>query len=161
MSMSPYAQTVLIKQAVLNALVAQQAPGGKLASVQSIGPTAFPESNTYPYIGCDIIKTKEEFIGNHHMRICIDFGITCSVKTITLLADAYAIRDTLLDDGNGNGFLPVLRNMMYTLLGGLITKAEIGETIFLSNVSQDRSAAPTEFYADVVVMFKVWQNINV
>ena len=161
MSMTPYAQTTLIKQAIINAFAAQQGASGKLASVLAIGPTAFPEANAYPYIGVDIVKTKEEFIGNHHMRISIDFGISCSVKSITLLQDAYTQRDVILDDGNGNGYQPILRNMMYTLLGGLITKCEIGDTIFLSNVSQDKLAAPTEFYADAVTMFHVWQTINI
>lgn len=158
---TPYSQATAIKAALINTFTTNQGPSGKLAPVLSIGPTSFPESGVYPYCGLDIIQMNEAFVANHKIRLTIDFGISISVKTNTLLQDAYTIRDSIIDDGEGNGVQPILRSLMYTLLDGLIEKCEIGKTIFINNVEDDKSAAPTVFYADAVILFTVNQTINV
>jgi len=158
---TPYSQATAIKAALINTFTTSQGVSGVLAPVLSVGPTSFPESGTYPYVGVDIVRMNEDFVGNHKVRLTIDFGISISVKSTTLLQDAYTVRDSIIDDGNGNGVQPLLRSIMTSLLGGLIEKAEIGQTILLNNVEDDKTSPPTVFYADAVITYTVCQTINV
>ena len=156
-----YSQAVAIKAELIKAFTNEQHPGGKLSSVLAIGPTSYPESGVFPYVGVDIVKMKEAFIANHKIRLTIDFAISVSVRSTTLLQDAYKVRDALLDDGAGNGLQPILHNNMYLLLNGLIEKSEIGDIILLSNIDGDKGAAQTQFFADAVIMYSVNQTITV
>ena len=159
--MSSYSQAIAIKTEIINEFVAQMGTGGKLSTVKAIGPTAFPESGVYPYVGVELIKSTEEFVANHKIRANFTFAISISVKSTTLLQDAYTARDAIIDDGTGNGVQPLLRSAMYGLFAGLVEKSEIGSTILLSNVEGDKSGALTNFFADAVIMLETYQTLTV
>ncbi len=152
---------VQIKQALISLLTTNLGPSGMLSTVKAVGATSYSEVGVYPYVGVDIIKTTEKFVANHRVRITLDIGISISCRSTTLLIDAYNQRDSILDDGIGNGIQPILRQQMYLFLNGLIQKCEITDTIYLSNVSENKSSAPVEFFADALVIWNVSQIILV
>lgn len=167
MPISPYSQVVKIKAALIDVFTTNQGPSGMLSTVKSIGGTSYCETGVFPYIGVDIIQTKPEFVSIHKLRTSVEFGISISVRSTTLLIDAYNARDIIIDDGNGNGVMQVLREQYSQLLsstnGGipLIEKCDIGQTIFLSNVSENKSSPMTEFFADAVIVFTVYSTVNI
>lgn len=162
MSTAPFAQTVLIQQALIDAFTATQSPSGALSSVAAIGETTFNETGLYPYLSVEWIHTKEDFVAVRKVRITCTFGISISCRSTTLLVDAKRQRDRLIDDGQGGGLQPILRNIMTTtFLGGLIEMSHIVETISLSSVQADKGQAQTEYFSDGTTIFEAAATITV
>ena len=161
-----YSQALAIKEAIITVFTASQGASGTLYAVKAVGPTGYNETGVSPYVGVELIKTSESFGASHQIKIKMSFGISVSVTSTTLLQDAYKARDLIIDDGNGNGIQPLLRNSIYTLLvdtngDPLIEKCEITDTILLSNVSESKASAPTVFYADALIVFECYQGITI
>jgi hypothetical protein len=154
-----YSLTNAIKQAIISAFTAEQGTG-RLATVQSVGPAWLNEAEVYPYIGVELIHRKEQIIGNQQRLSTARWGITVSVKSTTLLADAYASRDVLIDDGAGNGVEPILRDMAYNRLNGLISTGELIEVVLTSNLDTSKSDSPSEFFAEAAIIFETKQVIS-
>jgi hypothetical protein len=153
-------------KAIINRLTAQQGTG-TLASVRSIGTTTFPEANVYPYVGVELVHRKEEIWGSLHKKSILTFAISISVRTTadtSTLADAVSQRDLIIDDGSGNGIEPILRSFNLDVggaLNGTSIKAEILDVLLTTNAAEDKSASPSVYYAEGLIMFQVTQQINI
>lgn len=157
-----FSQAVATKAALIKVFTNNQGASGMLSSVKSIGSTGLNETGVYPYIGVDLIQIqKPEFVSIHKLRSCMEFGISISCMSPNLLLDAYAQRDSIIDDGAGNGVWQILREQYFLLLGGLIEKCDLGQVVLLANTETDKAAASTVFYADALIVFYAYATVNI
>lgn len=154
-----YGQTNAIKAAIIG-LFTTEMQTGKLPSVLAVGPVAYPEAGVYPYIGVELIHRKEEVIANNNRASKCLWGINISVRSTTLMQDAVALRDVIIDDGAGNGVEPLLRNVARTRFSGLISKGEIKEVFMTNNLDANKTDTPTEFFSEAAIFFETLQVIT-
>lgn len=147
---------LIIQNKILEKIEAAAVPGGKLASVQLIGKTAYPGllSMAYPYVGLEIGHRLEEPTTQNEMSSVIQFMVSIFVHSDVSLDDAYNQREMLLDDGNGNGLENVLRSIVpQTDLGAW--QSYIKEIRYESSLADGRKQNGTEWLAMAVIRFEV------
>ena len=156
---SPFSQTVQVKEALINLLMASMSASGALPTVESIGPTYLNEVGVNNYVGVEVFHIVEK-PWSRRVEVTISFGISISVKSPTdKLQDAYPIRDYIIDAGDGiHGIQPILRAQMSTLypgayLDGLIASSNIKETILISSTAAPNANIPTAYVAEAAIMW--------
>ena len=145
-----------IQNAIIAKVTAEAVDGGKLASVALIGKTAYPGMilASYPYVGVEIGHREEDPGANNEMKSTIQYLCSVYVHSDVSLDDAYAQREALLDDGNGNGLENVLRSIVpQTDLGAW--QAYIREVRYESSLTDGRRQNGTEWIAMAVIRYEV------
>jgi hypothetical protein len=129
------------------------------SSFLEFGTTVYSENDAYPYLGV-VLLNREEKVNTTKTRLStIKFGIAILVRSTISLSDAYLQRDLLVDDGNGGGVEPLLRQTIAGWIGTTqIATAEIKNVSYIDSVGlepKSSSAGPWTCAAGVEYMVQV------
>lgn len=102
---------------------------GLLQSVASVEQSEWPAFNALPFVGVSLKNwtMQSEYTGPRrkliaHFEIVAVVDVVAAGTTTIKLADAYAKAMAILDDGAGNGILPILLDPSRYTLGGNASK---------------------------------------
>jgi len=88
--------------------------GGLLQSVASVGKSDWPEFNALPFVGVALKSWSIEQRATSQRKLVATFRVLVAVDVVAggtnviNLADAYAKAMGIIDDGAGNGIIPIL-----------------------------------------------------
>jgi hypothetical protein len=99
-------------------------PGGLLPLVATVGKSTWPRFGSLPYVGVDppSMSLKQRYSAPRRDKLSLDLRIIAAVQvqsegdTVINLEQAWEQLVPIIDDGEGNGVQPILRNDV--LLGG-------------------------------------------
>ncbi len=142
-SVGPTAQTQAIWSYILNLITTENAPGKRLAGIKDVRKSIHFWTGITPAIG---VQPKGwRYVGDYGQRrryVEVDFLIAIAVATTATpatsgsngraanLDDALAALQVFLDDGNGNGFEPIVHDPANLTLGQLCTKQNLEECMY-------------------------------
>jgi hypothetical protein len=150
-----------VKAALYAILTGEQAPGARLAAVTSIGESWLNEVRVFPHIGIYFADFKMDNYAPRLRRYTFNFTLSVAARsslaesTNPTQSDAYARLDTLLDDGSGNGLLPVLNDPKNYSLNGIAQKSEVLNMKMYDNLLSDKTAASNVFTAGAALQWQV------
>ncbi len=101
---------------------------GLLQSVASVGKSEWPEFNALPFVGVALKSWNIDSLAAGQRKLVAVFQIVAVVDVVAAggnvinLADAYAKAMTIIDDGAGNGLMPILNAPSSFGLGATCSK---------------------------------------
>lgn len=114
---------------------AEMLPGGRLTSLQDVRKSAHLWTDKVPAAGIQLQKVIEAPYAAQHHRVTTQFVIIVACNSVDTtvgtvltpanLDDAMAQLQTLVSDGNGNGFAPVLRDPVNRFLNNTASQTGI------------------------------------
>ena len=137
--------------AILEALLAlvrsQMMPGGKLATLASVVRGKEFATELVPAMAIDFQSWSGKWYASRTREITMTFKIYLAVRSVDTptrqanLSDARAAIAPLIDDGNGNGFEPLIGDVSQFGLGGLARETALtaGENYENVKVGPDQS----------------------
>ena len=136
-----------ILEALLALVRAQMVPGGKLATLASVVRGKEFATELVPAMAIDFEKWSATWYASRTRRVVMTFKIYLAVSSVDTatrqanLSDARAAIATLIDDGNGNGFEPLIGDVGTFGLGGLAQETALtgGENYENVKVGPDQS----------------------
>ena len=99
-------------------------PDGQLPLVAAVGKSTWPRFGSLPYVGVDppSLSLKQRYSAPRRDKLSLDMRLIAAVQvqsqgdTVINLEQAWEQLVPIIDDGEGNGVQPILRNDV--LLGG-------------------------------------------
>lgn len=129
--------------------------GGKLSGVLSVGNTWLNETSVYPTVYVDFDGLDEDLgdaVGQRKQQIHYIIGV--SYRSNTSLADARKQIRSLIDDGNGNGICPILRDPSNFYWGQQILWSTITNLRIYDNGS-DNATTTGQYIAYCVMRYNI------
>jgi hypothetical protein len=137
-----------MRDALITSIEAQMAPGGQLATLKYVGKS--PQFQTGLVPACSVWAggwAPPEPFARRTLKVTLPFEITIAASSagatnrVANLDDALVALQPLVDDGNGNGIIPLLNNPATFGLGsdGVSTNASeswLGKGVFIPDIRE-------------------------
>jgi hypothetical protein len=125
--MTPEESTKQQWAALVSLLEAQLGPNGTLPTVASVQPSVDLFTHQTPAVGVQLVRTSYDLKFTKKQQVTASFVVLVSVQSQPdnafgsppNLADAMDRLQTIIDDGQGNGVSPTLRDPANITLSGL------------------------------------------
>jgi hypothetical protein len=99
-------------------------PAARLQTVAMVDKSTWPTFETFPYVGVQFRNFTEDLYGAkrfHQFEAYFDLvavvQVTAVNENVLQLSDAWSALRPIINDGNGNGMFPILRDAQYYNLG--------------------------------------------
>lgn len=149
-----------IESSIYATLEAERQPGGRISSVVAIGNAWLNEVSEFPYVFVDFDSLTQEPSASRQRKQVCTYLIGIAYQSSVSLSDARTQVKLLLDDGNGNGLLPVLNDGANFSWQQQTNWSELRDVKLYDNGMDNQSTA-SQFVAYAVARFDVWQYLTV
>ena len=140
---------------------------GKLQTVWYVHESADLWSENLPSLGVQLMSIDpgpSPYASQQNM-VCTTFHIFAATKAVrnqatglTVLDDAMARLRVLLDDGSGNGVLPILNLRANFTLGGLALRSRVGKVDLAWQYADQGESDPRAFAR---IEYKLWNVVEI
>jgi hypothetical protein len=124
-------------------------PMGRLQTVAMVGKSTWPNFSTFPFVGLQFRNFTEEPYGAkryHKFEAFFDIVVVVQVQTvgenILQLEDAWSALRLIVNDGNGNGVFPILRDAANYNMGVSVNGQANAESSHISDLAFAWDEAP-------------------
>jgi hypothetical protein len=158
MSVNP-SNLIPIRNAIQAQLISEMV-SGRISGVESIGSSWLNDVSLYPYIFVWPMGGSEQIFAVRRKKETVDIQIGLAYKSVLpypTIEDAYNNLYTLMDDGNGNGLMAILRDPNNYTWGGLASYSEIVDYKFYDTVDSNKASSMTNFAAYCVMHYRTTQ----
>jgi hypothetical protein len=148
-----------IQDTIYSTLEAERA-SGRISSVAAIGDTWLNEVSTFPYVYIDFDSLTQDPSAVRQRKQVVTYILGIAYQSSVSLSDARRQCKLLLDDGNGNGLLPILNDPANFSWQQQANWSEVVDVKLYDNGTDNQSTA-AQFIAYAVIRFEVWQYLTV